>query len=185
MTSTVNVLDATSWDLGASIAIDAPAAKVYELVSDITRTGEWSPECVGGSWVSGAVGQVGARFYGYNQDGPAAWTSESEVIRADEARAFAFSVLRFRVGGPGDGGDWMDGLRLGDISWEFELAEDGNGCVLIQRHTMKVISPFYRAMLEQAPESERAGQLRSREEHLRGAMRTALDRIKAKAEGQA
>lgn len=185
MTTTAKLLDTTSWDLSASIAIDAPAAKVYELVSDITRTGEWSPECVGGSWVSGAAGRVGARFHGYNQDGTAAWTSESEVVRADEARAFAFSVLRFRAGGASDGGDWVDGSRLGDMTWAFELADDGDGCVLTQRHTMKVISPFYRAMLEQAPESERAGQLRSREEHLRSAMRSTLDRIKAKVEGRA
>jgi hypothetical protein len=185
MTSTANVLDTTSWDLSASVAVDATAATVYELVSDITRAGEWSPECVGGAWVSGEVGRVGARFHGYNQDGPAAWTSESEVLRADEGRAFAFSVLRFRVGGAGDGGDWMDGSALGDMTWAFELADNGAGCVLTQRHAMKVISPFYRAMLEQAPESERPGQLRSRREHLEGAMRATLDRIKAKVEGRA
>lgn len=180
-----NVLDITSWELSASVNVDAPAADVYDLVSDITRMGEWSPECVGGAWVSATPGQVGARFHGYNQDGPAAWTSESEVIEAAWPRAFAFSVLRFRTGGQDETGEWVDGSELGDMTWGFEVVERGSGCVLTQRHTMRTISPFYRAMLEQTPEADRPAQLRAREQRLGEAMRITLDRIKAAAEGRA
>jgi len=45
--------------------VDASAEAVYDLVADITRTGEWSPENQGGEWLDGATGpQVGARFRG-------------------------------------------------------------------------------------------------------------------------
>ena len=36
--------------------IDAPAEKLWAMVSDVTRMGEWSPENVGGNWLGGATG---------------------------------------------------------------------------------------------------------------------------------
>jgi hypothetical protein len=41
--------------VSVSTTVAAPAAAVYELVSDITRYGEWSPENVGGTWLDGAT----------------------------------------------------------------------------------------------------------------------------------
>lgn len=183
--STVSVLDTTSWELTASITVDASPWHVYDLISDITRMGEWSPECLGGAWVSGTAGEAGARFQGYNQDGPAAWTSESQVIEAAKPHRFGFSVLRFRPGGPGDSGDWVGGSEVGDMTWTFEIASNGSGCVLTQHHALRAISPFYRSILEQTPEDERSAALRSRKEHLQGAMKTTLERIKAKVEAKA
>ena len=34
----------------AEIDIDAPAAVVWTLISDLARTGPFSPECLGGNW---------------------------------------------------------------------------------------------------------------------------------------
>jgi uncharacterized protein YndB with AHSA1/START domain len=31
----------------ATVVVDAPPERVYELVSDVTRMGDWSPECKG------------------------------------------------------------------------------------------------------------------------------------------
>jgi hypothetical protein len=39
-----------------SIDVAAPPDKIYELVADITRMGEWSPECVRCAWTKGASG---------------------------------------------------------------------------------------------------------------------------------
>ena len=51
-----------------SVDIAAPPERVYELVSDIRRMGEWSPECKRCSWARGATGPaVGARFKARNQ----------------------------------------------------------------------------------------------------------------------
>jgi hypothetical protein len=51
-----------------SVVVDRSPDVVFAAISDITRTGEWSPECVAGRWVSGATGPaVGARFEGDNK----------------------------------------------------------------------------------------------------------------------
>ena len=48
----------------------ADAIELYDLVSDLPRMGEWSPENTGGKWVNGAAGPVvGARFKGSNKSG--------------------------------------------------------------------------------------------------------------------
>src|SRR5436309_1985613 len=38
-----------------SIDIDAPAERVYDLVADLSRMGEWSPECRRVEWLDGAT----------------------------------------------------------------------------------------------------------------------------------
>ncbi|RCW37659.1 polyketide cyclase/dehydrase/lipid transport protein [Halopolyspora algeriensis] len=181
MSNTQDVF-AANWELAESIAIDSAAETVYSMISDIARMGEWSPECVGGAWVSGTAGEVGSHFHGYNRDGGAEWTSESKVIEAKRPHRFGFSVLSFRAGGPDGGAEWMSGSKVGDMTWSFEVEENGAGCVLTQRHVMRTVSPFYRAMLEGMDEDQRSVQLGQRKEQLRGAMKTTLARIKDKAE---
>ena len=54
-----------------SIEIAAPPERVYELVADITRMGDWSPECYHCEWTKGATGPaVGARFKAKNKGMP-------------------------------------------------------------------------------------------------------------------
>ena len=54
----------------ARIEIEAAPLTVYELVSDITRMGEWSPECYRCEWLDGATTAApGARFRGHNRLG--------------------------------------------------------------------------------------------------------------------
>jgi hypothetical protein len=49
----------------AHIRIEAAPLTVYELISDITRMGDWSPECYRCDWLDGATTAVeGARFRG-------------------------------------------------------------------------------------------------------------------------
>ncbi|MGK2958896.1 MAG: SRPBCC family protein [Acidimicrobiales bacterium] len=36
--------------------INAPVERVWEMVSDVTRMGEWSPENEGVTWLGGATG---------------------------------------------------------------------------------------------------------------------------------
>lgn len=75
-----------------SIVIDAPRRSVYELVADITRTGEWSPECRACEWLD-EPGQVGSRFRGHNRRGLIRWTTTAEVIVADRQGSFSFATL--------------------------------------------------------------------------------------------
>ncbi len=101
-----------------SIVVAAPAEAVYDLVSDVTRTGEWSPVCVACWWDEGATGAVGDWFTGRNVTPERTWETRSQVVAADRGREFAWAVggSRARWGytlEPVDGG-----TRLTE-SWEF------------------------------------------------------------------
>ncbi|MBW0094222.1 SRPBCC family protein [Pseudonocardia sp. KRD-184] len=67
---------------------------VYDLVADLPRMGEWSPECVRVEWTGGATGPaVGATFVGHNRTGPRGvirWSRRGRVLAADRGREFAF-----------------------------------------------------------------------------------------------
>ena len=79
----------------ASVVVRAPADTIWALVSDITRTGEWSPENTGGVWLDGATGPaVGARFKGANRRGRTKWSTTCRVIASDPGRQFAFETGR-------------------------------------------------------------------------------------------
>ncbi len=80
----------------ASIIINREPAAVFAAVSDITRMGDWSPECVAGRWVAPATGPaVGAKFEGDNvaKLGPITvkkWTTTSEVTAYEPSEIFEF-----------------------------------------------------------------------------------------------
>ncbi len=49
-----------------TLHIDAEPQKVWELISDITKMGEYSPEVFEAEWLDGATGpEVGARYRGH------------------------------------------------------------------------------------------------------------------------
>ena len=76
--------------------IRRPAADVFAAVADITRMGEWSPECTAGRWVAPATGPaLGAQFEGDNiaKVGPITlkkWTTTSEVTECVPNQVFEF-----------------------------------------------------------------------------------------------
>lgn len=74
-----------------SIVIAAEPESVYDLVADVSRMGEWSPEATSarGASVSPAVGD---RFVGWNKNGPFRWWTYCTVREADRGRVFAFDV---------------------------------------------------------------------------------------------
>lgn len=74
--------------------IRATAEEVYDLVADLPRMGEWSPECQTVEWTDGSTTPtVGATFVGHNKGGPAGlmrWSRRGRVLIADRGRSFAF-----------------------------------------------------------------------------------------------
>jgi uncharacterized protein YndB with AHSA1/START domain len=73
--------------------IQAPAAKVFEMVSHLERMGEWSPEAQGGTWIKGATGPaLGAKFQGTNGNAKSTWKTTAAVTRFDPGKGFAFRV---------------------------------------------------------------------------------------------
>lgn len=102
------------------IHIGASPQRVYALISDVTRTGEWSPECRRCKWVDGASGPaVGARFRGYNRYRWLRWSRLNEVLVADPGREFVFRVLP----------DWMN---KDSSIWRYRLEARDGGTRLIE-----------------------------------------------------
>lgn len=142
----------------ATIQIEAPPERVYELVSDLTRTGEWSPECYRCEWTGGSIGPaVGARFRGYNRRGRVRWETSGKVVIADPAREFSFTTALLG--------------KLPATRWTYRLRARDGGTELTES---------YRA--------PRAGALillhRWRAPELHQAMQTTLERMKRLAEAE-
>jgi Polyketide cyclase / dehydrase and lipid transport len=101
----------------ASTVIERPAADVFAAISDVTRMGEWSPECVAGRWVPPATGPaVDAIFEGDNVAaiGPVTvkkWTTSSKVTACEPGAVFEF-------------------VAEGYTTWRYEMTEsDGTTSV--------------------------------------------------------
>jgi Polyketide cyclase / dehydrase and lipid transport len=79
-----------------SVVIEAPAARLYGMVADMPRMGEWSPECQRVEWLEDSTGPAeGARFIGHNRGGPGGllkWSRRGTVLIADPGREFAFAT---------------------------------------------------------------------------------------------
>jgi uncharacterized protein YndB with AHSA1/START domain len=98
----------------ASRDIAATPEEVYAAISDVTRMGEWSEECVACEWHDGFDGPVvGATFDGHNRNGDLDWTTQGKVIEAEPGRAFAFecSMMDFHYS-----------------TWGYRIEPTGSGC---------------------------------------------------------
>ncbi len=148
----------------ASIHIDASPEKVYELVSDVRRMGEWSPECRHCEWLDGATGPaVGARFKGSNRSGFARWSTKPRVVTADEGREFAFATE----------------LRGKDLTkWSYRFDPDGDGTKLTESFELMNDMPAYISFTEKY-----VMRIKDRKADLEKNMQATLTRIKATAEG--
>src|SRR5680860_1690351 len=78
-----------------TVHMDAPPERVWELVSDVTQIGRYSPETFEAEWLDEATGPaVDARFRGHvkrNGKGPTYWTT-CTVLASEIGREFAFGV---------------------------------------------------------------------------------------------
>ena len=76
------------------LVVNATAEHIYDLVADLPRMGQWSPECQSVEWEGGAEEPVvGARFVGHNRGGPRKlmrWSRHGRVLVAEPGRQFAF-----------------------------------------------------------------------------------------------
>jgi hypothetical protein len=147
------------------VVIHASPEEVYALVSDITRMGEWSPECRRCEWVDGATGpRIGAKFVARNRAtrGPS-WSNKPVVIAADPGREFAFD---------------RKGLGVGEVIWRYSLEEMAEGTTLKESYeVVRRPNPIVGWAIRRSIGTH------DRQADLRNGMQTTLERIKAAAEG--
>ncbi len=109
-----------------TVHIAAPPQRIWDLVSDITKIGRYSPETFEAEWLDGATGpEVGARFRGHvkrNGRDPTYWTT-CTIIACVPGTEFAFAVgsahkplnvWRYELTPAGDGTDVTESFQLAD-----------------------------------------------------------------------
>ena len=112
----------------------ASPAAVYDLVSDIRRMGEWSPECHSCEWIgSTTTATVGARFTGSNRRGLARWSTKPRIVVAERGHEFAFVTghlgrdmtrWRYRMTPSPGGANVTESFEmLRTMPWYFRLAD--------------------------------------------------------------
>lgn len=136
-----------------SRAIDATPERLYDLVSDVTNMGSFSPETRSCEWIV-----RGAKFKGVNKIGKLRWATKPSVTVAERGRTFAFEV-------PGKSGP----------EWTYRFEPAGSGTLVTESMRQAAPSPAIVRFLRR-----RAGVV-DRAEHLRAGMQTTLDRLAAAA----
>ena len=159
--------------VAAEEVVAAPPELVWDLVTDVTRIGGWSPECVRAAWLGEPAGpQPGARFTGHNRL-PNGFEYEVTclVTEADRPRAFAWVVLD-------DSGD----PARPSSSWRYRIDPlPGGGSTVRQRFAHGPGASYLRAAAANAP--DRAAEIiAARRDELRANMRATLRAMKAAAE---
>ena len=146
----------------ASVVVNRSPDVVFAAISDVTRTGEWSPECISGRWVDGATGPaVGAKFEGDNKAVVAGftlkkWTTTSEVTACVPGEVFEF-------------------VAEGYTTWRYQLETTGAGTSVTETYSYESqagMKTFLYETLLRRPAAMAKG------------MQQTLNRIKASLEAQ-
>lgn len=145
-----------------SIQVNAPPARVYDLVADLPSMGKWSPECVRCDWLGGATGAApGAKFKGRNRIGWRRWSTKGTVVAAEPGSRLAFEITS------------VFGLPV--ARWGYRIEADGAGSRVTETFedrrgkTIKVLGTLVSGVGD-------------RDDHNRQGMEATLERVKAAAE---
>ena len=156
------MVKADLWGTAETLVL-APPERVYQLISDVTRMREWSPECYRCEWLNGVTTPaVGTRFKGYNRSGWRRWAVPCRVTEVETGRTFAFETL--------------PGGRVMQTRWRYELEPAHGGTLL--RESFEVL--WYTRVLIRL-----LGGPQRRLAQMEKGLHQTLQRIKATAEAGA
>lgn len=153
-------------DVSVRTEIAAPAEVVYDLVADMPRMGQWSPECERVEWLGGATTPAaGVRFAGHNRNGHRRWSTHGTVTVANRGREFAFEVRSV--------------LNLPVSTWSYRFDQTPAGTCRVTESTIDRRGLVIRVL------GRLATGVADRESRNRETMRATLDRLRAAAEAGA
>jgi uncharacterized protein YndB with AHSA1/START domain len=148
----------------ASVVVRADAGRVWSMVTDVTRMGEWSPETERAEWIDGATGPaVGARFKGSNRRGRTKWATTCQVTVADPGREFEFVTGR---------------AEKPETRWRYQLEPEGDGATRVTE-SFELVKPL--GAVSNLLTRVTTG-VRDRRADLEENVRTSLSRLKETAE---
>ena len=129
-----------------SVIVQATAEKLYDMLVDVTRMGEWSKTCTGATWDdgSGPTATEGAWFTGHNVVGGRTHDAHCQITAAERPTTIA----------------WMQGgLAEGVTEWRYRFVPRDLGTEVTESWTL--VRPFPRERVD---------------DELAAAMRVAFDK---------
>jgi uncharacterized protein YndB with AHSA1/START domain len=155
----------TAGECAVTTRVEAPADVVYDMVSDLARMGEWSPECKRVEWLGGATGaKAGARFKGHNQRGIRRWSTKGQIVTAERPKELSFDVASV--------------FNLPVARWIYRIEPDGDNACLVTEVWQDHRGRFMNVL------GAVASGVAKRKEHNTGGMEETLRKVKAAAEQQ-
>lgn len=143
------------------LVIEADAELLYDMVSDLPRIGEWSPECERVEWEADITVPVeGTTFNGHNAVGPGRrirYSRHGQVLKAERGREFTFIT--------------DEGGRPSTL-WRYSFEPTVNGTRVTEGYEVRWIPTWARII--DVP--------LNRHKELLTNMRTTLERLKVAAE---
>lgn len=110
--------------LESSIDINAPAEKVWSVVSDLRRMGQRSPQCRK-VFIFGGDLRTGSRMLNINRSGWKVWPTSTVVTAFEPNRKVAFKVVE-------NGSEWSYTLESsGDVTTVTERREAPHGTTAV------------------------------------------------------
>lgn len=162
-------------ELTHAVVVAADRAKIYDLIADVTRTGDWSPECVSARWTEGDPGLVGSSFVGSNYERHPEtgqewrWDMTCRVVEAERPSCFAWSVVTEA---------WDEKTSV----WRYSLEEVDGGVLLTQTYRMDRPPRGWQPILDRHDPEHQLELVEKRRQRLDRGMRSTLDAIKTYAE---
>jgi hypothetical protein len=107
--------------------IEAPPEALYDLIADVTRTPEITPDIVKVEWLDGATGPaVGARFKATNKQGRGPnWSNKPIITVLEPGREIAWE--RTEPAG-------------GTVEWRYRFEPEGSGTRITESY--RVVKPL-------------------------------------------
>ncbi len=107
--------EATGARVDVEMLVDKNQGEMWNLITDVARIGEWSPECVAAAWLDGSMPQRGGRFEGHNvYGGGFTATVTCVVTEAERPAVFEWVVLDPSEDPENPGSTWRYELTPGD-----------------------------------------------------------------------
>ncbi|MER6442772.1 SRPBCC family protein [Streptomyces sp. NPDC001185] len=109
--------------------IDAPPQNIYDLISDVEASADWTPDLVSAKYESLEVPREGSWFTAVNSDvrHDHSWITRSRVYIADPGREFAWYVV-------------VEGVDA--TSWHYSLYPQGGGTVVVETWQVEHVFPI-------------------------------------------
>jgi uncharacterized protein YndB with AHSA1/START domain len=144
--------------ISTSVDIDADLERVWEVVGDVSRMPEWSPELRRLLVLGRKPVRVGTTLLGVNRRGWAVWPTTSKVTRLEPGRAVAWHT------------------RESGATWTYELEPTTAGTRLTGRRDL------HRFTIGTTLLGPAIGGAVGHDQELEQGIRTTLDRIRQTAE---